>query len=193
MRKTKSKQEVADREAVEIADKLAPLPAEEESNAEGLTTMQRTVLQLKLRNFTQSQIAKFLKVTDARVSQLVKAIREHYQSRGSDVDQATVIGESITQFEDVEKEAWKIYGELEGAKKLKALDTVMEAREKHIKLLMDVGLVKKAAVLTQTELIVPSVVRNLTPERRQEVITTILALPAGLEPTPPVEGELEED
>jgi DNA-binding CsgD family transcriptional regulator len=189
-RKTTKQQAKDLKEAVATADKLAPLPPG--IVVAGLTDQQKAVVQLKLRGFNQSSIAGVLKVSQARVSQEMAEIKQHFHERGSSIDQKELIGESITIFEEVEKEAWKLYHKLEDDKKLKALDTVMTSREKQVKLLMEVGLIKREISVSEVKITVPDYIQRINdPEQRRLIANSFVALPAGTDPEPPDEGIID--
>lgn len=128
---------------MEIPDSI--VSAEDPFN--GLTDRQRTIARLRLRNISQSAIAKLLNVTQPLISVELKAIREWQMERGKNVNQAAVIGETTSIYSEVENRAWELYYDPDAPSedKFKALGLVMQAREKQTKLLMEVGLIRKAS------------------------------------------------
>lgn len=177
----------------EVATALAPTTEAESQLAavDGLTEQQKTILRLKTRKLSQKAIAGMLDVTPARISQEVKAIREHFVARGSVVNQAALVGETMNIFEEVEKEAWGVFHS-DDAKKLAALDRVMGAREKTVKMLMDLGLIKRAATEHIHKEAKSEVMENLTPERREAIVAQVINVAPGVEPEPP-EEDYDED
>lgn len=175
------------------ANSLTIDTAEQLKALKGLTEQQQLIARFKLRGLSQKALANLLDVTPARISQEVKAIRQHFQARGSYVDQAVTVGETSTLYEEVERRAWEVYHDPnDSSKRLRALETVMSARERHIKLLMDLGLMKRAAIEHQHGVAVSPVMEALTPERREEIVARIIEPTAGAEPTPP-EDDFEDE
>lgn len=174
----------------EAADKLGTETDEQLDLMAGLTTQQQLITRFKMRGLTQSAIAKILEVTPARVSQEMTEIRKHYIARGSDVNQAAVVGATVSLYEEVEQRAWEVFHNDEG-KKLRALDTVMTAREKQLKLLMDLGLVKRAATEHAHSVVVSPVMEQLTEQKKAELVARLIEPAPGIEPEPPDEDYID--
>jgi len=207
----KRKDEQAEQKALvkahQLADALADDPDEYKEILDELTDRQKMIARLKLRGVSQEAIAKVLKLTPARISQEVRFVRKHFINKGSSIDQSYKIGESLSIYEEVEKKAWEVYenennqiglDEDTPAKpnrmlQLRALDRVMNAREKQINLLMDLGLIKKAA--TEYEYThKQSTLLDTLPHHLKQQISEIFVNGATVttleEPEPP---QLEED
>lgn len=174
----------------ELADALAPDSDDQTTLMEGLSDRQRVIVRFKMRGLSQAATAQFLKITPARVSQEMKAIRAHYVVRGSNVNQAALVGDTLTLFEEIEQKGWEVY-HADESKRLRALDTIMSAREKQLKLLMDLGHVKRAAVEHTHGVVVSPILSDLTHEVKQQLVATIIETAPGKAPSPPM--ELEED
>ena len=188
--------ETALAKADEMADALADPKPDELVVLEGLTDRQQTIVKLKVRGMTQSAIAQLLSITPARVSQEMRVVRHHFAIKGSEIDESAVVGESLTIYEEVEKRAWEVF-HTDGGKKLRALDSVMTAREKQVKLLMDLGLLKRAATSHEHTVSVSPLIKKLSPIQKQEIAARIInttQLTAGVEPEPPqiLEGDYNE-
>lgn len=115
----------------------------------GLTDQQRTIARLRIRGLNQKAIAQVVGISQPMVSKELTAIREFQEKKGAGLEQAAIIGETSSLYEEIEYQAWSIYHSVNQdapEAKLKALETVMKARNAHTKILMDVGLVKKAGV-----------------------------------------------
>ncbi len=177
--------------ANEIADSLGTDTADQLALLEGLTEQQQTIVRFKIRGLSQKRTAEILGLSAARVSQEVKAIREHHVARGSQVDQAALVGETASLYEEVEKKAWEVYHDPAEGKKLRALETVMAARERQIKMYMDLGLVKRAAIEHTSTVVVSPLMSKLTPEKKDEIVARIIETAPGLAPTPPEEYDEE--
>ena len=176
------------KQAKEITNQLGDETPDQLALLNGLSEQQQTIVRFKIRGLTQVAIARFLKVTPARVSQEVKAIREHHIAKGSSVNQAALVGETLSIYEEVERKSWEVFHSEEG-KKLRALETVMTARDRQMKLMMDLGLVKRAAIEHTSTVVVSPLMSSLTPERREEVIATLIQPAPGLAPSPPEDDE----
>jgi len=124
---------------------------DQENSVVELTDKQRQVFKLKLRGFTQRAIAEVMNISQPAVAKHWRKIKERFAAIGAEVDQEQVIGESVSLFKEIEERAWDLFYLAKTAGKLgdanKALATVMSAQEKSINLLMDVGLLRRAAVM----------------------------------------------
>ena len=111
----------------------------------GLTERQKLVARLRMRGLSQDAIANVVGVSQSAISHELAAIKKWQAERGRNVDQAEVVGNTASLYEEVEYRAWELYhATTEIGEKAKSLAVVMQAREKHTKLLMDLGLIKKA-------------------------------------------------
>ena len=128
----------------ELADMLADDIPSQEKLLDGLTEKDRLILRLKLRGFTQTAIAKVVDLKQPAVSKALARIRNVHEAKGLAVNQGVVVGETLSVYQEVERRGWEIH-HADDSKSLRALDTVMTAREKQLKLLMDLGLLKRAA------------------------------------------------
>lgn len=181
-----------------MLDQMGEEPYDLKADIADLSDQQQTIIRFKRRGISQKAIAKFLQVTPARVSQEVKAIREHYQERGSSLDQAEYVGSTYTLYEEVEKKVWEIFHSAAAqdnthageALKLKALSSIRETRGDQSKLGMELGQIKRAAIEHKTTTTVSPVMESLTPERRVAVVATIIQPKAGKAPTPPEPEEV---
>ncbi len=164
---------------------------------EDLTDRQKEVLKLRLRGLSQTAIAKVLGISQPVVNRHFKAIRKKMERDGKSINQDVVVGESLALFTEVEQRAWELYYTAKQKEKLndanKALQLVLSAREKGLTLLMDLGLVKRAAVEHEHKVVSPLVKQwqdNVA--QKKLVVTQVIAtqLEELAEPVPPA---LEED
>lgn len=113
---------------------------------DGLTERQKLIARLRMRGLSQEAIATVVGTSQPMVSKELTAIKEWQTERGKNVNQAEVVGSAASLYEEIEYRAWELYhGTTEISEKTKSLAVVMQAREKHTKLLMDLGLLKKAS------------------------------------------------
>jgi hypothetical protein len=102
---------------------------------------------LSMRGLSQEAIANVIGTSQVWISKELKRIKEWQASRGKNVNQEEVVGSTASLYEEIEFRAWELYHSAEEVSdKAKSLAVVMQAREKHTKLLMDLGLIKKAEI-----------------------------------------------
>lgn len=124
----------------------------------GLNDLQQRIIRYRTRGLTQKAIAQIEGITQGRVSQILREIREVFKKHGEGIDQAVVVGETMNLYQEVEMRAWEIYSKSSGGDNAspkdatKALQLVMSAREKSLKLMMDLGLIKRAAIEHKMEI-----------------------------------------
>ena len=115
-----------------------------------LSERQRRIVKYRLRGLTQTAIAQIEKVSQPMISKELKAIRVVFAERGAQIDQDVVVGETVHLYQEIEQQAWSLFHEAKSTKDLsnanKSLGTIMSSRERHIKLLLDLGLLKRAAI-----------------------------------------------
>lgn len=163
-----------------------------------LTERQRRIVKYRLRGLTQKAIAGIEQVSQPMIAKEVRKIRKVFAEQGSQIEQNVVVGESVNLFQEIEQRAWELYykskdGSAGDANK--ALNTVMTAREKTIKLLMDLGLIKRAAITHEHNMKLPPFLEEWNEKSEEDKRTTIsevigTQLPDLEEPTPP---ELPDD
>src|SRR5690606_976249 len=114
---------------------------------------------------------------------------------GANVDQAAIVGNTASLYEEVEYRAWELYhGSDEVSERAKALSLVMSAREKQTKLLMDLGLLKRAATETvHTVEVNPFIQKWEDGEAKKNLADSIVIsqLPPLAEPT--IDEDYEDD
>lgn len=139
--------------SIEVANKIATIIGPEEKADEvdplfmGLSVVQKTLVRLRSRGLTHKEIANIRGITPQAVSWEFGKIKEYYAAKGKAIDQDSLVGETVSIFNEIEQKAWDIVhsDKADDDTKLKAMNTVMSARERHTKLLMDIGRLDKAA------------------------------------------------
>lgn len=178
----------------ELSDDI-PLPSE-------LTDRQRRIVKYRQRGMTQRAIAQVENVSQPMISQEMKAIREAFREQGEQIDQEVVVGETMNLFQELEHRGWELYHKSMEAGKLgdgnKALNTIMSARERSIKLLMDLGLMKRAKIEHEHNVTLPPLMKQWQDGEVDQtgIVTRVIdtQLSALDEPTPPqLESGDEED
>jgi predicted transcriptional regulator len=118
---------------------------------EGLTDQQTHIQALRFRGVTQVAIGKILGVSQPHINQQLKKIKEIHAKKGAQIDQDVFIGMSVSKFDLLEQKAWEIYhkentkDKVNTAVQMQALQTIASLQEKKAKLLLDLGLLKRAA------------------------------------------------
>ena len=142
------------KETAKKANKLADEIAEDHPShialyVPELTTTQKSILKFRLRGLKQETIASILEVSQPYISQELAKIRKFHLARGTDINQAIIIGENMSFYEEIESKAWELYEIDKEIDKLKALSVILAARKDGNKLLMDVGVLKKTPTVTE--------------------------------------------
>lgn len=200
-RTTKEQQEAVEsvKELVEAVDPGGEALAlqDDKDPMFGLTEQQRMIYRMKMRGLAQGQIAKFLNISQPAVSKHLKHIREHMAERGAHINQDVVVGETTSLYEEIEFRAWEAYHSTkETGEQLKALQLVMQAREKNINLLMNLGRIERAASKSTVEVTVSPLVQKWSSGQAQVAVAKIIEaqLSELPQPEPPqlTEGSHEE-
>lgn len=168
---------------------------EQEDPFSGLTERQKIIARLRMRGLSQKAIANVVEVSQPMVSKELARIKEWQTERGANVDQAAIVGNTASLYEEVEYRAWELYhGSDEVSERAKALSLVMSAREKQTKLLMDLGLLKRAATETvHTVEVNPFIQKWEDGEAKKNLADSIVIsqLPPLAEPT--IDEDYEDD
>lgn len=209
-RRAEKEQEAAEREALTTLIAGPPPvspPAEmeipydlrgQEDPFTGLTERQKLIARLRMRGLSQQAIANIVNVAQPIISKELARIKEWQAERGANIDQNEVVGNTASLYEEVEYRAWELFHKTEEvAEKAKALAVVMQAREKNTKLLMDLGLIKKAGQEVKHTIEVSPFLKSWNDEKgKKQLANTIVAgqLTELTEPSPDIEdGEIVED
>jgi len=143
-----------------------------------LSAEERKVLKFILRGFSSGTIARVLNRSESSVNALRSKIRAKITKVGESVDQAHLVGYTVSVFEEVEEKAWEMYyraSEDKGQRdRVKALELVMKAREKQLKLLMDVGLLQKAENVVTHEVTMTPFLEKWDQNGRQAVAKAVI-------------------
>lgn len=157
----------------------------------------KQVIRLRMRGLGYRAIAKVLGVGHMTVKRDLEAVREENAKRVTRFEQEQTIGECLSVFEEIELKAWEQFdamplGNAHGAK---YLAEIREARDRQIKLLTDVGLIRKEPnkvdVTVNTDAL-----QHWTPEAQDivamAIIKTKLQAPAEPRPDRVIEAHVSE-
>lgn len=153
----------------------------------GLTERQKNIARLRMRGLTQKAIGNIVGLAQPVISIELQKIKEWQIQRGGTVDQDAVVGGTISTYEEIEQAAWFLYSQTEDASdKLKALQTVAMAREKHTRLLMDLGKIKKAGTKVEVTHQLSPFLESWKPQDKKELADAVVEsrLKALPEPSP---------
>lgn len=105
------------------------------------------VFRLEMRGMNQSAIAKVLQVNRNTIIRDVKWLREHTREIALNADKFAEVGDTMKFYEEVEREAMFQFHEVDSPHaKNNLLMTAITAREKKMRLMMDAGIIDKAAL-----------------------------------------------
>lgn len=110
----------------------------------GLTERQIKIQKLSLRGGTENAIALVLGCSRITVAKEKAKIREINRGRLEVLDKEDMMADTISLFDEIERSAWGVFQESEGSSKNRSLQLILDARERQIKLLMDVGIIDRA-------------------------------------------------
>lgn len=165
---------------------------ESDGSLEGLSEQQQLIFRLRSRGMSLQSIGNAVGVSKTYVHKILAQVKE---IQGRSITERTVaehVGEAISIYGEVEQEALQI---MDGSKdpniKLKAMSTIMTARDKQVKLLMDLGYMERVAQKTETNLTV-QVLQGWDAKLRQQLSATIIEsqLQDLEDPVPMLEGEI---
>jgi hypothetical protein len=159
-----------------------------------MSSRQRRIVNYRMRGLTQKAIGDLEGVSQPMIAKELNGIRKIYKEQGRNIDSDQVVGESVSLYQEVEHKAWEIFHTHKKERPSaanKALDTIMASREKTIKLMMDLGILKKAATEVEHTLnVAPFVERfsNMSSEKKQEALGNVITvnLEELEEPEPPM-------
>jgi hypothetical protein len=104
------------------------------------------VFRLRMRGLTQSVISKELGVNRNTILRDCKWIKEHMREIAANADTFSEVGEAMAHLREIEQEALYHMADTENAHaKNNYLRTALEACDKRIRLMMDAGIIEKAA------------------------------------------------
>jgi hypothetical protein len=161
---------------LKLAEKLEGQESPPAEELEGLTDEQQVILRLRLRGMTIRAIAKGMNVSPAVIHREVTKIREIKAESLTSRPTEHHAADAITLYEEVEQSALEIYTESGSDRnmQLRALSTALQARDKHVKLLMDLGIMQKAQVDKPTTNINIGILEGWSGQVKQMVTNSIL-------------------
>jgi hypothetical protein len=173
------------------------LTPEEERLYDGLTERQKKILNMRLRGFTTAVISRLLTLPNTTVNRELMEIKMWQIERGRDIDQHEVVGSARNFYDDVVEKANELYYTSETvADKTRALSLAMAAKEKGIKLLTDLGLLKKQQqdITVKHEHTISPMFRDIGLATKKMAAGNIItaALPPVIPPTPDLEEDIQD-
>lgn len=163
---------------------ITVLQDEDKDPWSGLTERQILIQRLKMRGIPQKTIGQICGgISQTMVCKELKAIREIHKQRGVALDREAYVGESISIHEELLTKAWDIFYRIPDDNpiayqtKLQAINTIASLRDKHTKLLTDLGIIDKVPQKHEHDLRLsrgPSVVDNWSTEKKQKIAEAVL-------------------
>lgn len=157
------------------------------SNDDEIAERRREVMRLRTQGLGYRAIAQKLGVGHMTVKRDIEHIRAKVQERMSKFERNLTIAESVSAYEQVEMEAWRQYalskpGTTQAAR---FLDVVRAARGDQVKMLTDLGFLRKAPMEVKHD-ISTKVIQDWTPAAQDLVALAIIkaGLSPAVEPTP---------
>ena len=160
----------------ELVDAIDPFPKiKDDFGADDLTDQQRIIARLKMRGLTQKQIGTYLGISQPAVSKHLSRVKEYMREKGNAGDQDSIVGETSTVYEEIEAKSWELFSTTQDhGDKIKAMQLVLQAREKHVKLLMDIGHVKRTGNHSQVDITVSPLVASWQRGEAKEAVKAII-------------------
>ncbi len=179
---------------------MAPDDPSHEPLLTELSDEERLVLRYRLRGITQTEIAKYMGVSQPRVAQIIKKIRQYHLERGTDISQAVVIGETQSYYDFLTEKAWGFLAQAEASPegtlqdKRDSLKLLLDIKKNNLKSMMDLGILKQANVPERTNntLIISPFMEKLGKQGTQELAKQLIDMTQDPleEPEPPEEEEI---
>jgi DNA-binding CsgD family transcriptional regulator len=182
----------------------------------GLTEFQKRIQTLKLRGIGQRQMAAALSCSEATIAAELGKIREVHRKKGAQIDTEEYVGETLSVYEELASSGWQGFTRVEMDEdnpashqlKLQFLTFIASMTTAKTKMLMDLGLLRKAKIEVEHSLAPEALEKKLQQEKEQAEFEAklqsmdknklaTLILSAGLaplqDPTPDaVDAELED-
>jgi orotate phosphoribosyltransferase-like protein len=155
-----------------------PLAAKPSAN----DTFERRMLvfRMKMRGLKHEAIARELNVTTRTVTRDAKWIKDHMREVAASVDKFEELGEAMASLEEISKEAMYQFSEAEKAsEKNSFLVTAMNATNQRIKMMMEAGIIDKAATDVNLTLDLSKMTTDELEKKRAEVMSRLATQPGG--------------
>lgn len=167
-----------------------------------LTEKQRQIFKLRLRGLSQSAIAKIVGISQQAVSKHWKLIKKKFQKMGDQVNQPAIVGESVSLYNEVGERSWDLFYLAKDKEKygdaLRALKLIVDSRKEMLNMLMELGLLKRAAIEHEHKVTASPLIEQWTDgeaQKKMEIVTNVIGtqLEDLEEPEPPMLTAGDED
>jgi DNA-binding CsgD family transcriptional regulator len=139
------------------------------------------VFRMKMRGLSHATIARELDVNPKTITRDAKWIREHMREVAASVDKYEELGEAMASLQEIAKEAMYQFNEAEkSAEKNSFLVTALNATERRIKMMMEAGIIDKAATDVNLSLDLSKMTTDELEKRRAEVMSRLATQPGHL-------------
>jgi hypothetical protein len=132
------------------------------------------VFRMGMRGLNKTVISRELGVSRQTITNDFKWNRDHFSEMAAHSDRNEVVGEAIAKLEEMEKEAMRQYEETENPHaKNNFLLTALNACEKRIKMMMDTGILQRAAIDMNLNVDYSKLTTEELLTKRNEVLTRL--------------------
>jgi FixJ family two-component response regulator len=139
------------------------------------------VFRMKMRGLTHASIARELDVNPKTITRDAKWIKEHMREVAASVDKYEELGEAMASLQEISKEAMYQFNETEKAsEKNSFLVTALNATNQRIKMMMEAGIIDKAATDVNLSLDLSKLTTDELEKKRAEVMSRLATQPGGL-------------
>jgi FixJ family two-component response regulator len=139
------------------------------------------VFRMKVRGLTHASIARELDVNPKTITRDAKWIKEHMREVAASVDKYEELGEAMASLQEISKEAMYQFNETEKAsEKNSFLVTALNATNQRIKMMMEAGIIDKAATDVNLSLDLSKLTTDELEKKRAEVMSRLATQPGGL-------------
>jgi predicted ArsR family transcriptional regulator len=134
------------------------------------------VMRKRLKGLTFRQIAKELGVGVMTVRRDLQSIKEHNAAKVSQFERDQQLGDSLQTYDLIHQEAWDQYHRCANGSEGRArfLNLIRAAESERVKVLMEVGLIGKAAVQVEHRHKADEALEGLTKDAQQLIAMALL-------------------
>jgi FixJ family two-component response regulator len=171
---------LANRVLFSLGEKV-PLANKPKPSAQETQERRMLVFRMKMRGLTHASIARELDVNPKTITRDAKWIKEHMREVAASVDKYEELGEAMASLQEISKEAMYQFNETEKAsEKNSFLVTALNATNQRIKMMMEAGIIDKAATDVNLSLDLSKLTTDELEKKRAEVMSRLATQPGGL-------------
>lgn len=156
------------------------MPVANASKPSAQATYERRMLvfRMKMRGLGHAAIARELDRNPKTITRDAKWLKEHMREVAASVDKYEELGEAMASLQEISKEAMYQFNETEKpSEKNSFLVTALNATNQRIKMMMEAGIIDKAATDVNLTLDLSKLTTNELEKKRAEVMSRLATLP----------------